>query len=281
MKRILLTGATGFLGSHIAERLLLRGYTVACPVRDIENLRRLQPLHGQVKLIPMERLASGIAEFGADTVIHTACAYARGNNTLQDILDANLVFPLRVLEETRKQGRIRWINTDTCLPVYLNEYALTKNQFCQWGKYYSERDGLQFINLKLEHFYGPDAPKDQFLMWAIEKLRKDEPLELTAGTQKRDFVYIGDVLDVYEAILNKEITDAYVDIPVGTGEAPSIREVVEYLKDCTNSNSELRFGVQPFRTGEPNSCCDMSVLKRLGVSVKFVSWKNGLKQYLI
>lgn len=280
MKRILLTGATGFLGSQIAERLLARGQIIACPVRNIQNLRRLQYLCNQVKLIPIERLESGIAEFKADTVIHTACAYARGSSTWQDMLDANLMFPLRVLEEVKKHQRIRWINTDTCLPIYLNEYALSKKQFCQWGKYYGEQNELQFINLQLEHFYGPNAPEDQFLEWAIRKLKKNEPLELTIGTQKRDFVYIGGVLDVYEAMLEKEMSAVYINVPVGTGEAPTIREVIEHLKKCVNSSSELRFGVRPLRDGEPNSCCDTNILKSLGIG-PFTQWREGMRQYIL
>lgn len=280
MKKILLTGATGFLGSHIVERLVQRGDSVACLVRDIKKLSRLEPMREKVKLIPLCQLEPEMEAFQADTVIHTACAYARGNSTFQDILNANLLFPLRVMEVCRKYEGIRWINTDTCLPMYLNTYALSKKQFRQWGKYYAEKNELQFINLQLEHFYGPDAPKNQFLSWAVEKMKKNEPLELTAGTQKRDFVYVGDVVCVYEAILNKKIENAYIDIPVGTGTAPTVREVVEYLKECTCSSSELRFGACPLRKGEPDSCCDTSVLKSLGV-MPFTQWKDGMRQYLI
>lgn len=279
MKRILLTGATGFLGSHIAERLLMCGHTVACPVRDVDNLGRLYPLRKQVKLIPVKKLELGIEEFGADTVIHTACAYSRNASTIQDIWEGNLLFPLRVLEKIRKQGRVRWINTDTCLPIYLNEYSLSKKQFCQWGKFYGETAELQFVNLQLEHFYGPNAPRDQFLTWVIEKLKSNKPLDLTTGTQKRDFVYIGDVLDVYEAVLNREIAGTYVNIPVGTGEAPSIREVVEYLKECTHSNSELRFGAIPNRKREVDSACDVRKLQEIGI-VPQIHWQDGMKNMI-
>lgn len=232
-----------------------------------------------MKLIPIEQLESGVAEFGVDTVIHTACTYDRGTNTLQKILDSNFVFPLRALEAVRACGRVHWINTDTCLPMYLNTYALTKRQFCQWGRYYAERHEVQFINLQLEYFYGPGTSGQQFLTWAIEKLKRNEPLELTVGTQKRDFVYIDDLLHVYDAILDDRIEDSYIDIPVGTGISPSIREVVEYLKECTNSNSELRFGAIPIRRGELDSACDIHILREIGV-IPQTYWKDGMKNII-
>ncbi len=57
----------------------------------------------------------------------------------------------------------------------------------------------------------------------------------------------------------------YINVPVGTGEAPTIREVIEHLKKCVNSSAELQFGVHPLRDGEPNSCYNTSSLESLGI----------------
>lgn len=277
---ILLTGATGFLGSQIVERLLQRGDAIACLVRNTEKLGRLEGLKAKVELIPIQQLETGIAAFKADSVVHTACAYARENNSFQDVLNANLLFPLQVLEEVKKYAKIRWINTDTCLPADVNEYALSKKQFSQWGRFYAEEKNVQFINLQLEHFYGTNAPDSHFLVWVIDKLRKNEELKLTAGMQRRDFIFIGDVLRVYDRVLDCSFSEPYLDIPVGTGEAPSIREIVEYLKECTHSNSRLDFGAVPMRKNEPSSHCDTKKLKGIDAA-PLVAWKDGMKQYLL
>lgn len=88
-------------------------------------------------------------------------------------------------------------------------------------------------------------------------------MELTAGTQRWDFIYIEDVLNVYELVIDHSFEKAYTEIEVGTGEAPTIREVVEYLKTIIGSKSELRFGSVPMRNGESNSSCDPGKMRQL------------------
>lgn len=274
--KILLTGATGYLGSHLAQRLVGKNHTLGCVVRHPERLGRLEPLRKQVQLLPVDPLEDEIASFHPEIIIHTACVYSRGNSTERDVLEGNLFFPLRVLQAARDVGISRWINTDTLLLPTLNSYAFAKNQFSQWGAYYAGKGEFSFINLVLEHFYGPDAPEGHFLSWVMKKLACGAPLELTAGTQRRDFVCIEDVQDVYEAVLQYPFKDTYTEIEIGTGEAPTIREVVEYLKTIMASKSELRFGSVPMRDGEPNSHCDPKIMRQLRGS-DALSWKAGLR----
>lgn len=274
--RIVLTGATGYLGSCLARRLLDKGHELLCIVRRTDRLGRLQGLSERVALLPSCGFEKGMADFAPETVIHTACTYSRGGNTRSDILDGNLIFPLRVMWAAEEIGVRRWINTATMMPPMLNAYALSKDQMRQWGEMVSRDGGIQFINLVLEHFYGPNAPADQFIPWMIDKLRRGEALDLTLGTQRRDFVSVDDVLNVYEAALTHPFEERYADIGVGTGCAPTIREVVEYLKDITGSSSALNFGAVPARRDEPDSCCDTRKLRLLGLAPP-VQWKEGMQ----
>lgn len=274
--KILLTGATGYLGSHLAQRLTENHHTLGCVVRCQERLGRLEPLRKQVRLLPVDQLEDEIASFQPEIIIHTACTYSRGNNTEREVLEGNLFFPLRVMQAARDVGICRWINTDTSLLPTLNSYTFAKNQFSQWGAYYASKGEFAFINLVLEHFYGPDAPEGQFLSWVMKKLAVDAPLELTAGTQRRDFVYIEDVQDVYEAVLQHPVKSAYTEVGVGSGEAPTIREVVKYLKAIMCSKSELHFGSVPMRDGEPDSSCNPEKMRQLR-GCDAVNWRIGLK----
>ncbi|MEZ9922358.1 NAD-dependent epimerase/dehydratase family protein, partial [Vibrio breoganii] len=68
-------------------------------------------------------------------------------------------------------------------------------------------------------------------------------MQLTQGTQRRDFVYIDDVVSAYKVLIQNLINLRDQEtIPVGSGVAPTIRELVEVIHSCSNSKSELEFG---------------------------------------
>lgn len=273
---ILLTGATGYLGAQLVKYLLQFDYNIICVVHNIQKLGQLSTVSDRVCLIPVDSMVHEIKKLQIDTVIHTACKYVSEGNSFEEIVNANLLFPLHILEQVIELGDIRWINIGTCLPPEVNSYSLAKDQFRQWGKWYASNRKIQFIHLIMEHFYGTDAPENNFLQWAISLLQANESLALTEGTQKRDFIHVSDVLRIIKAVITADLTTKYLEIPVGTGDAPTIREVVEYLKKITMSQSELLFGEVPMRANEPNSCCDISILQMLG-AVPRINWKTGMK----
>ncbi len=276
---ILLTGSTGYLGSNLAKELTQRGYSVACVVRNKNKLGRLNDLRRDVLILSIDDMQPDFRRIHFDVVIHTACTYERGGSTLHDVLEGNFYFPMQVFQLALKSGVKRWINTGTCLPPETNSYALAKSQFVQWGKYFAEKGELQFINLVLEHFYGPAAPENQFIGWVIRKLRNNEPLRLTEGKQRRDFIYIDDVLHVYNEVACSDFSQPFIEIPVGTGVSPTIREVVQYLKAITGSHSELYFGAVPTRQHKYNSCCDTALLRSMDILPK-MDWKAGMEMLL-
>ena len=146
---VLLTGATGFLGSHILEALIQRNYNVLALKRSTSDLWRIEHLIERfesydVDLYPIEKAFENNT---VDWVIHTACHYGRNNGPITDIVESNLVFSLKVLELAIRNQVGCFINTDSFLPKALNAYSLSKNQFVDWLKLESAR--IQVINLKL------------------------------------------------------------------------------------------------------------------------------------
>lgn len=277
---ILLTGATGYLGSCLAQMLLAEGHTVSCIVRDVNRLNRLAPLSNKVNLVSIEQIKPCMEQLKCEMVVHTACTYARGSNTIEDVIAGNLTFPLRVLQIAAEAGVQRWINTGTGLPSQVNSYALAKKQFAQWGERYGKGGMLQFIELQLEHFYGPNLPEENFLAWVTYKLKKNMPLELTEGKQRRDFISIYDVLRTYRTVIDANFAEPYLEIPVGSGISVSLREVVEYLKERIASQSLLQFGAIPYREFEPDSCCNVEKMKSLGIK-STIYWKDGMQASLV
>ncbi len=269
--RILLTGVTGFLGSHLAKALLLEGYGVVALKRQSSSLRRIEHIVSEIELFDIEGVDfdNFFRDCGKiDTIIHTATCYGRNGESVSEVFTANTEFPLRLLDAGSRAGVKMFLNTDTILDKYLNLYALSKNQLLQWGKFFAKHEKIHFANIRLEHFYGPDDDPTKFSAYVINSCLGNIPeLRLTKGEQKRDFIYIDDVVTAYLVLLRKLdcIDDSFVEFDVGSGQSISIRNFVETVHRLTASKTQLAFGAIPYREGEVmHSEADISGLIALG-----------------
>lgn len=159
-----------------------------------------------------------------------------------------------------------------------NHYSLFKSQFSEWLNYFSSQ--IVTINLLLEHFYGPDDDDSKFVTAMIGKMKKNVPdIELTAGTQLRDFIFIDDVISAYRCVIgNISLFSGFTDVPLGSGETVSIRNLVEIIKESSKSQTRLLFGSIPMRKTELLcSNADISILQNLGWTPKF-SLNEGIKK---
>ncbi len=277
--RIAVAGANGWLGSNIAGEAIRRfgRDNVLCLHRPGADLSRL---HNSVT-DPLCRTADcqleALRDFQPDTVICTACSYKTKSEYIEESIDANYAYPAKLLIDAQATNCPVFISISTSLPRNLNLYAFTKSQFSDLGKFLVKQGKISFISFRCEAIYGPDEPSNRFISNVISKLKTDSPLALTVGTQHRDFVWIHDVVDALlfcAAITNREKN--FLEIPMGSGAAPEIREIVTFLKDQLHSRSELCFGAVPMRENEPDLCADLTLLRSLGYPGKPLSWKQGL-----
>lgn len=286
MKRILLTGATGCLGSHLTKAILGAGHEIVALKRRSSSLGRLGEAASRMTFFDIEErdLNHVFSECGRiDAIIHTATCYGRNNETVSEIFAANTEFPLRLLDAGNRAGVKTFFNTDTILDKYLNLYALSKNQLLQWGKFFARHEKIHFVNLRLEHFYGPDDEPTKFSTYVISSCLGNAPdLKLTQGEQKRDFIHIDDVVSAYMILLEKEDRPSkpFIELDVGSGRPVSIREFVETVHSLASSRTRLDFGALPYRTGETmHSEADISGLTALGWQCRY-DLVNGLKQVI-
>lgn len=256
--KLLLTGATGFLGSHVLRALIDAGHTVTITLRKSSALSRISDLEGSFEMVDSEDMAGAFSR-PQDAVIHCATSYGRGKTSVEEVIQSNLLFPSRVLNAAAEGHCPCFINTDSffCkqLPARLLEnrglyspyYTVSKDQFRQWGQLYAQQGKINFINLRLEHVYGENDRLDKFIPWVESKLKENAPyLDLTAGEQIRDFVNVKDVAQVYAKVI-KELDrySGYHSFDVGTGKGTTVKQFVTKLKDEMGSQTELRFGVIP------------------------------------
>jgi nucleoside-diphosphate-sugar epimerase len=279
--KILLTGATGFLGSHLARQFIAEGHDVVALRRPASSMRRVAEIQASISWCMVDDLWESPRRIleGVDVIVHTAASYGRNNESLAEVFDTNTAFPLRLLEAACASGVESFINTDTALPRAFNAYSLSKAQFADWGRYFAEKKGIAFINFLLEHMYGPDDDPTKFSDHVIEACLSNQPeLRLTPSEQKRDFVFIDDVVTAYSTVLRYGDLKGYHDIPLGSGHAVSIREFVESVHQLTGSSTTLRFSALPYRDNEVMlSEADTRQLRALGWTCRN-SLKSGLKK---
>lgn len=283
---IVLTGGTGFLGSRLLRALLARGERVVVLKRTFSSLRHLEGLAGRFSFIDLdadpgavERLFAG---GGVDTVLHCATDYGRRARALRDVIDANILLPLRLLSLAQSSGVRRFVNTDTILDKRISHYSLSKSQFAQWLELASS--SLLCVNVALEHFYGPGDDETKFTTHVLRTLLRGEPaLPLTPGAQIRYFVHVDDVVDAFLAMLAAPPAGpGAVRFEVGSPDPVSIRSFVELAKRLTgNTATELRFGALPYREGEVmRPDIDLRPLESLGWRPR-IPLEEGLRRTII
>lgn len=275
MKKILLTGVTGFLGSHLAKALVKAGFEVIALKRKLSSLRRVESIAEEILFIDIESLnyESLFRDFGQiDVIIHTATCYGRNNQSVSEIHSANTEFPLRLLDGGSRHGVKLFLNTDTILDKYLNLYAMSKNQLLQWGRFFAKEGNIRFGNIRLEHFYGPDDDPTKFTAYVISGCLNNIPeLKLTKGEQRRDFIHVDDVVSAYMILLEKMgySNCPFFEFDVGSGQSISIRNFVEIAHRLTESETRLAFGAIPYREGEVmHSEANITPLTSLGWKCK-------------
>lgn len=288
---ILLTGGTGFLGSHIAKTLCNKNdeYDLIILKRSTSSLDRLKGFETQIKFYNVDQipLSDIFSKNKVDIIIHTAVEYGKETNSCSDILTTNLMFPISLLEEAIKHNVKMFINTDS----YFNKdnlayssllhYALSKKSLLTWLKYFSKN--IKIINIVLEHLYGPyDAP-NKFVEFIIQKvaLEKISTIELTDGQQKRDFIFVNDAVNAYIRLL-QEVDQKFHfrEYNLGTGFSLSIREFALKVKKISKSPTELLFGNIPYRNDEiMNSTADNLELQNLGWQFQY-DLEDGIKEIL-
>ena len=238
------------------------GHQVSLLLRPASRLKRLQGEDGSFYIGRCSTdadIQSFVRKCQPQVVVHTACAYGREGETRLQLFDANFRFGVVVAEALQSVvHEATFINTGSVLGPDVNFYALSKHQFTQWGHNVAatSKGRFRFINVALQHMYGPGDHPSKFTTHVLRACKRNEPsLNLTSGKQERDFIYIDDVVRAYDTLLTHQYQfGPSDDVDVGSGVAPSIREFVETAHRLTESRTELNFGVLNHRANEPMRC---------------------------
>lgn len=270
MKTILITGINGFLGSHLAKTLS-KDYHIIGLVNSKENLYRLNGYDFHI-YTAADNLESVFQENTIFAIVHAATVYKRNEEPVDNLIETNILLPVRLYEFAKKYDVKTFLNTDTFFNdpnqnyQYLPEYTLSKKQVIEWIKMLQKN--VVIINMKIFHMYGPNDTKNKFIPNIISNLTENiENIDLSPGEQTRDFIFIDDVVSAYKTVLAKQFnfTEKIIEFEIGTGKSTTIKEMVLTIKEISKSNSNLCFGALAYRNDEiMKSKADNSKLLKLG-----------------
>lgn len=289
-KTLLLTGATGFLGSHILNGFLKQYEKIIITTRPKSNLSRISHLSNRIISFQLttdkKKINDIFHQYEIEGIINTATEYGK-KALLSEVLDANLIFPINLLELGIKNGIQFFINTDTFFgkeengkQQYLNTYTKSKQILADFLKVFDKE--IAIVNMRLEHVFGENDSEHKFVTGTLRKMLLHKEIDFTDGTQKRDFIYVTDVVEAYLKVVSSiNSFKGYYEFEVGTGESISVKEFVELLFKFSGSMSILNFGKLSQREGEiKDSRADNEGLKYLGWNPKY-SLENAIKKLIL
>ena len=269
--KILVTGGSGFIGSHVCQNLLGRGHEVI--VLDDLSTGKLANLAAFEKKIVFYQCRVEDFDFDRlddiDSVIHLAAqasvplsisGFYKSSRT--NILSSLKIIdfcierklPLVYASSSAIYGGLHLGDDDIGSIDLLSPYAADKFALELYAKVSSVTSGLSSIGLRFFNVYGPrqdpSNPYSGVISIFIEKLLSNQSLTINGGAQTRDFIYVTDVADVISRSVlvtsTKKVSDA---VNVLTGKSVSIDSLADNLIEITGSNSKKIY--QELPVGDP------------------------------
>ena len=266
VKRALISGATGYIGSNLARRLLAEGWVVDVVVRPSSICKLLDVVRSSITVHYHDGTSSGMVSIlritKPDVVFHLASLTLVQHTTddIEGLIESNLLFSTQLVEAMSVNGVYNLINTGTIWqhlegrdysPV--NLYAATKQALEAILQYYVEARGLRIITLKLSDTYGPEDPRPKLINLLCSAAQDNHSLSMSPGYQIIDLIHINDVASAFIEAATR-LMDGYVvcheQYMVSSGDSLTVRDLVVKFENVLGRKLSIKWGDRPSRQRE-------------------------------
>jgi dolichol-phosphate mannosyltransferase len=267
MKRVLLTGATGFVGANLARRLLRDGHEVHLLVRPGHAAWRIEGVREHVRLWTAEladadAVDQAVGAARPDWVFHLAAYGAYSSQTdLPRMVRTNVLGTAHLVEACLRAGVEAFVHTGSSSEYGVkgypppeddalepnSPYAVTKASATLYCRYTSRSRDVHLPTLRLYSVYGPYEEPSRLVPTLIVNGRRGRLPPLVDPDVARDFVFVDDVCDAYLRAAGRPTAERGAVYNVGTGTQTRLRDVVGAARQVFNIAEEPRWGSMPNR----------------------------------
>lgn len=265
---IVVSGAAGFVGTHLSTALTSMGAKVTQLVRPASYIAN-GTLHFELDLYDQKKVSSAFCLLKPDFVIHLAASKNRSNRISNFIdhysenvaVSTNIINACINLINLKKfifigscdeYGAISCPFVESQRESPINSYGLAKLAVTKMLCALSSLENFPSVVLRPTVIYGPGQGPEMFLSALIQSLVVGKEFEMTLGDQYRDFVYIDDVVNAIISVLSKDNMINGNVFNIGSGKSLQVKEVALLAAKGIGKNSSnlIKFGAIPFRRNE-------------------------------
>ena len=283
MKKVLVTGATGFIGRHSLRPLQERGYEVhaiyfEAPLEDKPfGIAEGKPevIWHQGNLLDADSIRAICEEVKASHLLHFAWYVNPKDYKTSPANDRWVAATLSLLRAFKANGGVRAVLAGSCIEydwsaaeeLYSEEmtakdhptaYGRAKNETRRLAESFSDENGISFAWGRIFFLYGPHEARTRLVPYVITSLESGTPAHLGSCEQLRDYLYVKDVADAFSALVDGNATGV---VNVCSGIALPVKDLVLNIAQALGKTDLVRFGAKPDRDEPARIAGDIHRLK--------------------
>lgn len=263
MKRVLITGASGFIGRHCLESLLKKGYEVHAVSSKIREMNDQRIRWHVADLLDTKQISLLIEHVQPSHLLHFAwnvspSSYRTSPENLRWAISS-----LELLRSFESNGGKRVVIAGTCFEYdetygYCSEQTTPLKPTTLYGTYkhslqimldaYAIQTGISASWGRIFYLFGPFEHQDRLIPSVIKSLLMSKCAYCSHGEQIRDFLYVKDVADAFISLLNSQVEGA---VNVASGRPVALREIIQKIADRLNRPDLIQLGAVPVSPNEP------------------------------
>jgi nucleoside-diphosphate-sugar epimerase len=264
----LVTGATGFVGSRLAGRLVADGWKVHAVVRPQSDVKKVEAyLKGAVLEVydgTYQSLSAAVEKSRPRVVFHLASHFLAEHkpDDIRPLVESNLTFSVQLVEAMAAHSVFRLVNTGTSWEYYQERdepvclYAATKRAFGEILSYYlGAFSDMRVVTLKLFDTYGSDDPRPKLFNALRKASLGGEPLAMSPGEQRIDLVHVDDVVSAFLCAASRladpsSMAGRREEFAVSSGRPIRLKELAALYGRVVGREVPIRWGARPYRPRE-------------------------------